>query len=69
MPTDFNGITGNLTLVSPNGERIELGEIERIDMSTSSSGDTLNSDNNFHHDNLLANFLTYKKIRILHQHQ
>ena len=46
MPTDFNGITGNLTLVSPNGERIELGEIERIDMSTSSSGDTLNSDNN-----------------------
>lgn len=46
MPTDFNGITGNLTLINPNGERIELGEIERIDMSTSSSGDTLNSDNN-----------------------
>ena len=43
MPTDFNWITGNLTLVNPNGERIELGEIERIDMSTSSS---LNSDNN-----------------------
>ncbi len=43
MPTDFNGITGNLTLVSPNGERIELGEIERVEMTTSSS---LNSDNN-----------------------
>lgn len=43
MPTDFNGITGNLTLINPNGERIELGEIERVEMTTSSS---LNSDNN-----------------------
>lgn len=45
MPTDFNGITGNLTLISPNGEQIELGEIERVEMTPSSSSYTLSSSN------------------------
>lgn len=44
MPSDFNGITGNLTLISPNGEEMELGPIERVNMSTSSSGYTLSND-------------------------
>lgn len=43
MPTDFNGITGNLTLINPNGEQIELGEIEGVEMTSSFSP---NSDNN-----------------------
>ena len=45
MPTDFNGITGSLTFISPNGEQIELGEIERVEMTPSSSSYTLNSSN------------------------
>ena len=45
MPTDFNGITGNLTLISPNGEQIELGEIERVEITPSSSSYTLSSSN------------------------
>lgn len=45
MPTDFNGITGSLTFISPNGEQIELGEIERVEMTPSSSSYTLSSSN------------------------
>lgn len=43
-----NGMTATLIHTNSNGEEetIELGPIDRIDMSTSSSGDTLNSDNN-----------------------
>ena len=45
MPTDFNGITGSLTFISPNGEEIALGEIERVEMTPSSSSYTLSSSN------------------------
>lgn len=61
MPTDLsnnlnynensirnNGMTAILMHTNSNGEEetIELGPIDRIDMSTSSFRDTLNSDNN-----------------------
>lgn len=43
-----NGMTATLMYTNSNGEEetMELGPIDRIDMSTSSSGYRLNSDNN-----------------------
>lgn len=60
MPTDLlnnlgdrlrnitNDMVATLRFTNNDGEEeeMELGPIDRIDMSTSSSGDTLNSDNN-----------------------
>lgn len=44
----INGMNATLMYTNSNGEEetVELGPINRIDMSTSSSGYTLNSDNN-----------------------